>query len=324
MFMLEGQRSMTAGMTSEQRYGWQVALEYKLRRSSGVAFQDFFADVMTRAHGDDFVPTRPRGNLGDRGCDGYLASVGRVFACYGKVDDAALSVPTILAKMDEDYGKAATHLKDVMREWCFVHNMLDGTATDATVIKLGEMRRANAAHGFTTMGRAGFEMCVLGLPEADIISLIGMAVTAEDTRNMRLELVAELVEGIMAAVDGMDSDFGVEPKAVPLGKLDFNGLAPHWRFTVRSQMPNVPLVDEYLGRHRDPERGEKVAAIFRARYRSLKEQGLAPDDIMASLYEAVVGKGTVTNDRMVAAQALLAYLFDACDIFEDKPAEDAR
>ena len=48
---------------------------------------DFFADVMTRAHGDDYVATRPYGSLGDKGCDGYLASVGEVFACYGKVDE---------------------------------------------------------------------------------------------------------------------------------------------------------------------------------------------------------------------------------------------
>ena len=72
---------MSEWMTSEQRFAWQTALELKLRRVSGVAFQDFFADVMTRAHGDDFIATRPRGQLGDKGCDGYLTSCGRVFAC---------------------------------------------------------------------------------------------------------------------------------------------------------------------------------------------------------------------------------------------------
>jgi hypothetical protein len=44
---------------------------------------------------------------------------------------------------------------------------------------------------------------------------------------------------------------------------------------------------------------------------------------MAGLYEAVVGIANVTNDRAVAAQALLAFLFHACDIFEDKPFEAA-
>lgn len=310
---------MAGWMTSEQRYAWQTALALKLRQVNGVAFQDFFADVMTRAHGDDYIPTRPRGSLGDRGCDGYLASLGRVFACYGKVDDAVPSVPSILAKMDEDYAKACDHLKDDMREWHFVHNMLDGTPTDVTVTKLGQMRRDNPRHEFGHFGRAGFEACILGLPEADIISLIGMAVSAEQTRNMKLEVVAELVDGIMLAVDEAPFEGTPEPKAVPIDKLEFNKLPAHWCHTVRSQMPNVKLVVEYLGRHPDVEREEKVAAAFRARYRLLKEQNLSPADIMGALYEGIVGIGTVTNDRVVAAQAILSFLFDACDIFEDKP-----
>jgi len=73
--------------------------------------------------------------------------------------------------------------------------------------------------------------------------------------------------------------------------------------------------------HLDVERGTKVAALFRARYLALREQRLPPGDIMTGLYEAVVGVGTVTNDRAVAAQAVLAFLFDACDIFEDRPSE---
>ena len=289
----------------------------------GVAFQDFFADVMTRAHGDEYVPTRPYGSLGDKGCDGYLASIGQVFACYGKQDDASPKVAAIIEKMDDDYAKASTFLKVVMKEWYFVHNLFDGTPTDATVIKLGEMREANPHHTFGVMGRAGFETRVFGLPEADIISLIGMAVSAEDTRNMRLEVVAELVDAIISAVDDTPLAGNQEPKPVPLDKLEFNKLPAHWCHTVRSQMPNVRLVEEYFGRHWEVDRGIKVAAIFNRRYRALKEQQLSPADIMGKLYEGIVGIGTVTNDRVVAAQGVLAFLFDSCDIFEDKPVEIA-
>lgn len=313
---------MSSWMTSEQRYGWLVSLELKLRRVSGVAFQDFFADVMTRAHGDDYVPTRPFGSLGDRGCDGYLMSIGQVFACYGKVDDAAPSVSTIVEKMVDDYGKACLHLKDVMKEWHFVHNLLDGTATDATVLKLGEMRKANPGHTFGIVGKKGFEHRIFNLPEADIIALIGMAVSAEDTRNMKLELVAELINEIMNAVEEAPLD-ALEPKPVPIDKLTFNKLPKHWCHTIRSQMANAQLVEVYLDRHIDVERGMKVAALFRHRYLGLKEQGLPPGDIMAGLFEAIVGVGSVTNDRVVAAGAVIAYLFQACDIFEDKPFEEA-
>ena len=92
---------------------------------------------------------------------------------------------TIVDKMETDYGKACAHLKATMKEKHFVHNLLDGTATEATVVKLGEMRTAYPNHKFGVVGRAGFEQRIFGLPESDIIALIGMAVSAEDTRNLR-------------------------------------------------------------------------------------------------------------------------------------------
>ena len=72
--------------TPEQRFWWRVALELKLRKCNGDAFQDFFSTVMSRVHGDDFVRVRPMGQIGDKGCDGYLRSSGQVFACYGALD----------------------------------------------------------------------------------------------------------------------------------------------------------------------------------------------------------------------------------------------
>lgn len=314
---------MSGWLTYERRWVWKIALELKLRRVNGVAFQDFFSDVMERAHGDDFIRTRPYGQRGDKGCDGFLRSLGQVFACYGKLDDACPSVAALVEKMDDDYGKACKHLKAVLRGWYFVHNMLDGTPTEATVLKLGDLEVANPSHSFGVIGREGIEQRVFSLNEADIVSLIGPAVSAEDTRNMKLEIVAELVDAVIEAVEVSPLDGGAL-KPVPFGKLTFNGLPKHWCHTVVAAMPNIHHVRDYFRRHLDPERGARVAAIFNGRYLALKRQGLAPDSIMGNLYDDIVGIGSVTNDRVVAAQAVLAFLFDACDIFEDKPMEPTR
>jgi hypothetical protein len=65
-------------MTPEQRYWWRIALELKLRKSSGDAFQDFFSNVMAKAHGSDFVRLRAFGSLGDKGCDGLAVARARL------------------------------------------------------------------------------------------------------------------------------------------------------------------------------------------------------------------------------------------------------
>jgi hypothetical protein len=65
----QNSKEQTEAMMPEQRYWWRIALELKLRKSSGDAFQDF--SMMATAHGSDFVRVRGFGTLGDKGCDGY-------------------------------------------------------------------------------------------------------------------------------------------------------------------------------------------------------------------------------------------------------------
>jgi len=58
---------------------------------------------MEKVHGNDFVRVRPFGTLGDKGCDGYLASNGQVFQCFGKLEDAAPNSAAIVQKLKDDY-----------------------------------------------------------------------------------------------------------------------------------------------------------------------------------------------------------------------------
>src|SRR5216684_5842387 len=131
-------------MTAEQRYWWKIALELKLRKCSGNAFQEFFSDVMAAAHGSDFVRVRPYGSLGDKGCDGYLQSTGAVFACYGALNGGGGKVDYLIGKMGDDYGKALVALPTIMTGWQMVHNLVDGLPAEA-ILKLNELKFADKA-----------------------------------------------------------------------------------------------------------------------------------------------------------------------------------
>jgi hypothetical protein len=140
---------------STQRYWWRIALELKLRKSSGDAFQNFFSDLMGKRHGDDYVRTRPFGKLGDKGCDGYLQSTGDVFQCYGAINADTGKVDYLIGKMEEDFLKAKTALSGIMKQWHMVHNLVDGLPTEA-ILKMEEMRQANANIKFGFIGADGF------------------------------------------------------------------------------------------------------------------------------------------------------------------------
>ncbi len=197
--------------------------------------------------------------------------------------------------------------------------MLDGTPTDAAVLKLGEMRLANPHHHFGHMGRAGFEERVLALPEADIVSLIGMAASAEDTRNMRLDVVAELVTGSWTPSRRPPIELDAEPRKVPADKLEFNrhpealahrSSARRWP-TPAWCSPTSTRIATWSGGRGSQRSSTRATGRSRA--------GLPPGSIMSQLYERSSASGAVTDDRAVAAQAILAFLYDACDISLKRP-----
>ncbi|MFZ2069366.1 MAG: ABC-three component system protein [Xanthobacteraceae bacterium] len=308
-------------ITSEQKYWWRIALELKMRKSSGDAFQDFFSTMMTVAYGSDFIRVRAFGVKGDKGCDGYLQSTGKVFACYGAINAASDKINYLIAKMGNDFAKALKEIAAIMKEWHMVHNLVDGLPTDA-ILKLDELKVTNKGHKFGFIGMEGFEETIFALDKDKIDGLLGMAATARDAQNLQPTELRDLVAAVVAAADANPIDLS-NIRPVPAGKLDFNKLPGHWRSMIAGGWQNAHLVERYLSNHHDPLTGERIAQRFRVRYQYFKEQNLAPGTIMSALYEEVTGIGIVAPQRQVAAQALLAHLFESCDIFEEPPTKAA-
>jgi hypothetical protein len=305
-------------MTSTQRFYWLIALELKLRKHSGDAFQDFFCAVMLRVHGDDFVRVRPFGTLGDKGCDGFLQSSGQVFQCYGALDGGSNGkVAYLINKMGKDYAKALEKIPGIMKEWHMAHNFVDGLPIEA-VEKLKELANADQKRKFGFISIEGLRERIFGLDIASIEELLGPAATAQDAQNLQPAELRALIAAVAEAADEVQSN--LDPiRPVPVEKLVFNNLPGHWRALISGGWQNAHQVGKYLGRHHDPLIGEKIAKIFRDRYQYLKAQNLQPGAIMSELYEMVTGIGNVPPSRQVATQALLAFLFESCDIFEDQP-----
>ena len=82
------------------------------------------------------------------------------------------------------------------------------------------------------------------------------------------------------------------------------------------------VVASCLQNHPDPSYEGQVSDAFRAKYIELKLQGFEPGDIVDKLYDIALA-GHTGATRSTAAWAVIAYLFERCTIFEDKPWEDA-
>lgn len=301
-----------------QRWQYKLSFESRVRNATGVAFQDFFSTVMEKVYAD-FIRVRPFGSLGDKGCDGYLTSNGRVFQCFGKLDDAAVNVATLVGKLDSDYKLALSHLKSIMKEWHFGHNLVNGLPTEA-VLKIEAMKVEFPTHKFGLIGPAVLEEHIFRLGPDSLHDLLGPAATSADSQNMRMEEVRDLVDNLISGISSPPPANAVIAP-VPADKLAFNKLPNHWMGLIASASQNGAYVRQYFDQHPLPETGSNIAKAFSELYRELRLEGHPPGTIMDRLYEKITGIGSVTTERQVAAQTLLAYLFDACDIFEDHPSK---
>ena len=302
-------------MTPE--HWWKICLRLKLRQTYGDAFCDFFSDLMETLHGSNFVRVRSFGSLGDKGCDGYLKSSGTVFQCYGAINGDKSKVNYLISKMGIDFNKAQNGVSDIMKEWHMVHNLVDGLPVDA-VQTLNSMASSNPHLQFAFFGLERFEKLVADLTDAQKLELFGPAATNADAQNLQVEELRSLVDALVRAREDEDPQLAdIEP--VSQNKLSTNGLPVYWHDLISGGWRNAHLVSAYFSEHPHPMRGEHIARLFRARYDYLKSQQLDSASIMDSLYEFVTGIGTVPPPRQVAAQALLAHLFESCDIFENTP-----
>jgi hypothetical protein len=304
-------------LTAEQRYWWCIALELKLRKCSGDAFQDFFSTLMGQLHGSDFVRVRAFGSLGDKGCDGYLATSGQVFQCYGALNGSEGRVAYLIKKMATDFATALSAIPSIMKEWHMVHNLVDGLPIEA-VEQLEALKKSEPQKTFGFIGLEGFQERIFSLDHSQIEQLLGTVATSQDAQNLQASELRALIAGVAAAADEVEFDV-TTIKPVPPEKLVFNKLPNHWRALIAGGWQNAHLVSSYLNQHSNPLVGETIAQVFRARYRYLKSQTLSPGAIMSALYDMVAGVGSVVPARAVATQALLAYLFENCDIFEGDP-----
>jgi C-terminal domain 10 of the ABC-three component (ABC-3C) systems len=307
-------------MKGTHDYWRKIALRLMLRQSSGDAFQDFFSRAMAKRYGDDFVRVRPFGQKGDKGCDGYLKSSGKLFQCYGAVNANAGKVDYLISKMGDDFEKAKSKLGAIMKEWHMVHNLLDGLPIEAVEV-LQALEKANPQINFGFFALESFEKVICELSEGDASELIGPSATDQDAEDLQVAVLSDLVNGIIAQTAGHAPPSSQPIRPVPVDKLNANDLPEYWRQLIAGGWQNAHVVGSYFDQHPNPMMGENVATKFNERYQYLRTQQLPPGSIMDHLYEFVTGIGAVSAVRQVAAQALLAYLFESCDIFENVTAE---
>ncbi len=299
------------------------ALELKLRRCKGDGLQAFLAALMAKVHGNNFIPAGTDYSRGDLKCDGLLQDPLTIFACYGPVNAGAHSTDGSMKKAVEkvgmDFEGACAHWPR-MKEWYFVTNYME---TPAQIIqKVLDLQHENPDRKVRIFGRAQFENHIFGLNDDDIQELLGPDATEEDFRTVQPQEILAVVKAVMARGAFRKQD-DAQPVVVPFEKLEFNGLDKVYRDRISKGFENTYSVEHLINENANPLFGGDLASIFKAKYVELDCQGLAPGEIMDELYDFTLAGERATTPREVAVWSVLAYFFEKCTIFKDRPLREA-
>ena len=295
-----------------QQLNYEKDFRIAFLESKGDGFQRLFEKLMSKAHPNDFMACRPWGNIGDRKNDGYLPSDRILFQSYAPNE---LSAAEAIKKINEDFEGAKEHWEKYFDEWTFVHNAPDGRLGPHIIEVLAKLRQDNPQ---IRIGHCGYQEMLskfrqLGLH--DLESWFGPSLTMEANVNLGYgDLIAVLTHISITSVPTMG-----EVKDVSRGKIEANLLSQAVADFLKIGMQKSALVAQFFNNWKSPTYGEQIAQAFKSEYVALRDGApqLHPDEIFGRL-EAWAGGTVITMPTHKAAVlAVMAYLFDKCEIFED-------
>lgn len=287
---------------------YEMKFHLTFLEAAGDSFQDLFSSVMELRYPGDFARVRPWGNIGDRKNDGYLRSQRKLFQCYAP---RGMTLAKCLEKINEDFAGALPYWKQHFDQWIFTHNDTQGLAPDVLNLLL-ELSNQNTPVVATHWGRTELLGEFKQLSLSDKASLLGSAPGLRDVVDLRLEDIKSLLEHISLQPEPRNPDI----REVPADKLEHNQLSPAAATLLKTGMTRSQLVGRYLRGLSDQTRYDRLASEFRLRYKTLKDEGRAPDDIFVGLQKFVSGNGVASPTHQAATLAILAFFFEACEIFE--------
>jgi hypothetical protein len=218
-------------------------------------------------------------------------------------------------KIDEDFAGAVKHWKNNMSEWVFVHNQWRGIPPTVLqkLLALHEQDGIGVLRWCDTELRQEFFRLTLEAQAA----ILGPAPTLQTLARIQMKDVIDVAN----AIAQLAAPPPQEVKEVPAGKLKANSLSDFTQDLLRNGARKSKLVKEFFSRWHDPELGDRIASAFRAEYERLRTRGAVGDEVFLELWKFAGGGAQKSPAHESAVLALLAFLFEECDIFEPAPVE---
>ena len=192
-----------------------------------------------------------------------------------------------------------------------MHNAWSGLSPGITK-KLLDLDEAHVGITVKPWGMEDLKRELFQLSEENIQDLLGHAPSMRDFLKLGFEDLMPILNQITRESAPNTQDL----RQVPREKIEINKLSNDVEALINAGRRKSMLVKKFFEQYPDPEYGDQIVRAFQTQYETLKSEGCDPDEIFMKLQIYAGGELTREARHQAAVLAVLAYLFDECDIFE--------
>lgn len=310
-------RTATTFSDTEKSY-YAVMLENLFMTKYGQDFENFAGDVFRRVYGGAFLPVSSGG--GDNKNDGIVPSERIMFQCYAPLKH---DISKLNSKIKEDYLGAVENWPGRFDTWklVFCHPNNEGLnyKTVELILDLMDTSGPTIEH----MGKTELVRFALRISREEMLLWIGSAPIEVVELGYELQLweIGHVCRAVASDAIALDDDSVIDE--VPPTKLDYNRIPDEVKQYLQKGHVLAGRVEEFIRTAPEATLGDRVAKHFKEEYRLQRERhGADARAIYYGLFDAIRHRvDQLDPDKEeLAAHAILAFLFNSCDIFERPPA----
>lgn len=319
-------------MDVQQKLEVRKAFKLRIHESYGNAFEDLFCDVM-RASNKNFKKVKPQGRIGDRKNDGFIQSEGKYYQVYAP--QSPVGNPTsATSKLENDLqGLIAFWRNEHNYEiiyFYFVFNDKYHGAYPEIYTKLNSLKSKYNLKLCDVFLSPELEDIFMELPEDSIAAICGYYPKSEDIGFIDNSIVAEIVGYVSKNYSGISYSQTNEPPDF-YKKIHFNKLGKSTAMHLNIGAYQVGYIEDYFRTNSNFSRQQARDSLSKMYQHYLEidntkaaiATGLSESDIVfKNMVDEMLPKNLSNMQRRDYERnviAVMAFFFEACDIFEEPP-----